>query len=159
MASSPTFASYGTPDVVGGFGPTAPLVLGDNGNIGTIDTSTFDPGNLLVDPTNTGDTGATQDVSTPLLPSVNNPETAGTDTLGAALSKAIDAGFSAWQLASQPKGTPKTVSTTVGRTTVVSGQPSALSSLFGTSSTSQQGIINLLIVLFIGLIIYKLVVK
>lgn len=158
--ASPSVPLYGTPDVTGGFSGGDTLNLNPNGAIGLIDTSTFDPGNLLVDPTNTGDTGATQDISTPLLPSVNNPETAGTDTLGAALSKALDTGFSAWQLASQPKGTPKVVTTKVGSTTVTSGRPTGITgNLFGNVTPAQQGTINLIILLVIGLIIYKLVVK
>lgn len=157
--STDSFPLYGTPDVTGGFAPSG-LLPQNNEPIGLTDTSTFDPGNLLVDPTNTGDTGATQDVSTPFLPSVNNPETAGTDSLGAALSKAIDTGFSAWQLASQPKGTPKTVVTKVGNTTVTSGRPTGITgSLFGNVTPAQQSTINLIIILVIGLIIYKLVVK
>lgn len=158
MASPSSPLLYGTPDVTGGFSTPTPTTNTDP--LGLVDTSTFDPGNLLVDPTNTGDTGAVQDVSTPFLPSINNPETAGTDTLGAALSKAIDTGFSAWQLASQPKGTPKVVTTKVGNTTVTSGKPAGITgSLFGNTTPAQQSTINLIIIAVIGLIIYKLVVK
>lgn len=145
-----------------GLDTTSPIVTGDVGAfqpIGLVDTSNFDPGTQLVDPTNTGDTGALQDTSTPFLPSVNNPETAGQSDLGAVLSQAINTGFAAWQLASQPRGTPKTVTTTVGPTRVVSGQaPSVLNSLFGGSAATtagQSNLLTILIILIVGLLLYK----
>lgn len=151
----PTEPGAGFSGIAGSFdAPLTPLGLDEQ------QPSTFDPANLLVDPTNTSDVGAVQDVSTPFLPSVNNPETAGSNSLGAALSKAIDTGFSAWQLASQPKGTPKLVTTKVGNTSVTSGKPTGITgSLFGNVTPAQQSTINLIIILVIGLIIYKLVVK
>lgn len=158
--ATPASPFYGPTEPGAGFSTVAGSFDSPLSPIGFEETSTFDPANLLVDPTNTGDTGALQDVSTPFLPSVNNPETAGSDTLGAVISKGIDTAFSAWQLASQPKGTPRTVTTKVGPTTVVSGRPQGITgSLFGNVTPKEQSIINLIIVLVIGLIIYKLVVK
>lgn len=130
--------------------------------LGLAQTSTFDPTLQLVDPTNTGDTGVHNNTSTPLLPSVNNPETAGS-SLASTLNAAINTGFAAWQLSSQPAGTPKVVTTKVGATTVTSGAaPSILGSLFGgTAATpaaaSQQNLILIIILLVVGLLIYRAV--
>lgn len=127
--------------------------------IGLTDTSTWEPGNLSIDPTNTGDTGVIQDTSTPLFPSLNNPETGGSSTLGDTLNNLINTGFAAWQLSSQPKGTPKTVTTTVGKTVVTSGAaPSVLSSIFGGSTAgAQSNLLPILILIVVGLLIYKAV--
>lgn len=144
-------------------GITALTPTGDYlASAGLTDTSTFDPTSELVDPTNTGDTGALQDTSTPLLPSVNNPETAASqgNSNTQLINTSINALFSAWQLSSQPKGTPKTVTTQVGATKVVSGAaPSVLSSIFGgasTGATSQSSNLLLIgILLIVGLLLYK----
>jgi hypothetical protein len=112
------------------------------------------------DPTNSGDLGAIQDTSTPTFPSLNNPETAkSSGSFGAVLNNAISAGFAAWQLASLPKGTPKTVTTTVGQTTVTTARPSLTTSLFGATTPQQSKLIQIVLLLVVGLIIYKLVVK
>jgi hypothetical protein len=103
-----------------------------------------------VDPTNTGDTGGVQNTSTPAIAGKNNPETAGSSTsLGGALTAAINAGFASWQLASQPKGTPRTVTAQVGTTRVTSGA-GGLSSIFGTTPTGQ---VNWVPILLIGLVV------
>lgn len=126
-------------------------------------TSTFSFSNQLVDPTNTGDTGAKNNTSTPFLPSINNPETAGASTLGSVLSAALNTGFAAWQISSQPANTPKTVTTKVGATTVTSGAaPSILSSLLGgTSGTpaaaAQSQILLLIVLAIVGFLVYRAV--
>lgn len=114
---------------------------------------TFDANANPTDPTNTGDTGVLQNTSSAPIPGINNPETGGTSDWGSVLSSAINAGFASWQLASQPKSTPKTITTKVGSTSVVSGQPGLLASLgFGTGAQAQSSN-NLFLLLLIGLVI------
>lgn len=145
--------------------PLADALANNAAPIGLQQTSDWIPSTQLVDPTNTGDTGALHDTSTPLLPSVNNPETAGTSSLGAFLNTALNDGFAAWQLSSQPKGTPKVVTTQVGTTKVASGAaPSVLGTLLGgtaaTPAAAQtQSLIIILVLLVVGFLIYKAVAK
>ena len=108
-----------------------------------------------VDPTNSGNTGANQDTSTPPLAGQNNPETAGGSSLGAVLNNAINAGFSAWQLASLPKSTPKTITTQVGQTKVVAGSPSLLSSIVGPTTSQGSQLLVIGIIIIVGILIYK----
>lgn len=125
--------------------------------------STTDQGFLItnqpVDPTNTGDTGVVQNTSTPAAPGVNNPETAGGSSLGGILSSALNTGFAAWQLASQPAGTPKTVTTRVGATTITSGAPAGglLGGLFGPSATSNPQTSQLFTLAIIALVVILII--
>lgn len=106
------------------------------------------------DPTNTGDSGSTQNVSTPSTASKNNPETAGSLNTGATLNTALGALFAGFTLASQPKNTPKTVTATIGGTTVTSGASAGGAlSILGTTSAQQSSSL-LLIVGVIALIIF-----
>lgn len=153
--SSPSFQDTLSPTV-----DSSNLIFGDIGNIDFGDSfvnSLFDPVRQTVDPTNSGDTGANQNTSSPILPSQHNPETAGGTDLGTILNSAINAGFSAWQLSTLPKSTPKTVQTQVGATRVTAGTPSLASSIFGPSSQSAQGsqllVIGILVI--VGILIYK----
>lgn len=125
--------------------------------IGLSEASVFDPLTQLVDPTNTGDTGATQDTSTPPIAGTNNPETGGSTDLGAVINNAINAGFAAWQLASLPRGTPRTVTTTVGGTQVRTGPQSLVGGIFGGTPQQQNQLIILIILVLAGILIYKAV--
>jgi hypothetical protein len=122
-----------------------------------IDTSSsslsgFDVAYQPTDPNNTGDTGSKFNVSSTPNASLNNPETSGTSTYGSALTTAISAAFAGFQIASQPQGTAKTITTKVGNTTVVSGA-TGLSSVFGATTQSQNSIL-LLIVIVVAFILW-----
>ena len=108
-------------------------------------TPGFNAGANPTDPTNTGDTGGPQNTSTAAIPGLNNPETGGISDFGQIVGNAINTAFASWQLASQPKGTPKTVTTKVGTTTITSGNTGLLSGILGPSATSSNNIILLLI--------------
>lgn len=138
-------------------GTTASDLLGLND--GGFFNSIFDTNIQPVDPTNSGNTGSLQDISTPSIAGENNPETAGGSSLGAVLNNAINAGFSAWQLASLPKNVPKTVQTQVGQTRVVAGTPTLANSIFGPTTQSGSSLLVIGILIIVGLLIYKSVAK
>jgi hypothetical protein len=155
------------------YGPTAPdasintdtfaasdLLFGNQnqasiGSLGGDPSSGFLISNQPTDPTNTGDTGGVQNVSTPPSAGLNNPETGGTSSLGGVISTALNDAFAGWQLASQPKGTAKTITTRVGNTQVVSGT-GALGGLFGANSPQQsQTLILILVIAVIAFLVLR----
>lgn len=114
-------------------------------------SSGFDPNANPTDPTNAGDTGGVQNISTPATAGTNNPETGGSSNWGTVLNNSLSAAFAAWNIASQPKGTPRTVTTRVGTTTVTSG--GGLGSIFGSSSSGSNLLVIGVIVIGIVLLI------
>lgn len=156
---------FGTEDFTGNPPVDSSTLLTNAGGLdlssgGGFLNSLFDPQVQPVDPTNSGDTGGNQNISTPPIAGTNNPETAGSTDLGTVLNNAINAGFSAWQLASLPRNTPRTIQTTVGQTTVTAGSPNLLNSILGPSTRQQQNqLFTLSILIIIGILIYKSVKK
>jgi hypothetical protein len=136
-----------------------PLDLGGGGLGDTTLTGIlgFDPNQQPTDPTNTGDTGVLQNTSTPALPSRNNPETAGNSSLGGLLNTGLNATFAAWQLASQPRGTPRTVTTKVGTTRVVSGAGAGgLTGVLGSTPQQQQSTLLLIIIAVVVIAYFRM---
>lgn len=104
----------------------------------------FDANANPTDPTNSGDTGGVQNTSTAPIAGINNPETGGISNWGSVISNSLNAAFASWQLASQPRTTPKTITTRVGTTSVTSGG-GVLSGILGPSATSGNNLVLLLI--------------
>jgi hypothetical protein len=134
--SSDAYTSFGSLDY-----PSS----GDTSLMGVLG---WNPDIQPTDPTNTGDTGAFQNTSSAYTPSKNNPETGGSSSLGTVLSSAFNAAFAGWQLASQPQGTPRTISTQVGNTKVLSGAPASgsFAGAFGATTQQQQSTLLLVVV-------------
>lgn len=122
-------------------------------NLG-FNTVGFDLNANPTDPNNTGDTGGTQNVSTPGIAGTNNPESGGISSWGGVVGSAISAAFGAWNLAQQPRGTPRQVVTRVGNTTVTSGSTGLTRSL-GLTGAGQSNLIMIAVIVLVGVVILR----
>lgn len=125
-------------------------------NLG-FNTTGFDLNANPTDPNNTGDTGGLQNVSTPGIAGNNNPESGGISSWGGVVGSAISAAFGAWNLAQQPRGTPRQIVTQVGGTRVTSGPTSGLSHTLGLTGNNQSNLIMIIGIVLIGVIVLRYV--
>jgi hypothetical protein len=120
------------------------------------DNAWLDTGGAVADPTNTADLGGTADISTPATASENNPETAAGGTNWATtFNNLINAGFASYQLAQQPAGTRRTITSTVGGTRVTSGFQNPFSGLSTVQQSQLTSIAVIAVIALIGLFVYK----